>query len=297
MSRAKHWCFTINNYSAEDESRLRDLSSTVPYLIFGRETGEAGTPHLQGFISFGKQERFAHVRNAIGGRAHLEVARSKPAVAAAYCKKESDFEEFGECPGGAGTRSDLVQFFEWSDSFFQSNSRAPTTPEIAREHPSVLTKFPRAVTVSRLRFDAESLVSGDPKEWQRELADRLTGSADDRTIEFIVDVEGGKGKTWFVKWYYQNHRDETQILGVAKRDDLAHMVSESKRVFFINVSRGQMDFLQYSVLEMLKDRVVVSPKYDSRTKILKSVPHVVVMCNEVPDMSKLSSDRYKITEF
>lgn len=85
-------------------------------------------------------------------------------------------------------------------------------------------------------------------------------------------------------------------MSVGKRDDMAHAIDETKRVFIIDVPRGSMEYLQYSVLEMLKDKVVFSPKYESRTKIIPHNVHVVVMCNEQPDMNKLTRDRYNIIE-
>ena len=60
--------------------------------------------------------------------------------------------------------------------------------------------------------------------------------------------------------------------------------------------RGEIEFLQYSILESLKDQMIISTKYQGRTKILRKVPHVVVFTNEHPDMTKLSIDRYKIIQ-
>lgn len=92
MSAAKNWCFTINNYT-QDEMELMDvLSMKVPseisYLVIGRETGENGTPHFQGFIQLVKKQRQNQVRNLLGGRAHVEVmsARSNPFAAALISK-------------------------------------------------------------------------------------------------------------------------------------------------------------------------------------------------------------------
>jgi len=56
-----------------------------------------------------------------------------------------------------------------------------------------------------------------------------------------------------------------------------------------------MEYLQYSFLESVKDGMIFSPKYDSTTKFMEQKCHVVVMCNELPDISKLSRDRYKDT--
>ena len=113
------------------------------------------------------------------------------------------------------------------------------------------------------------------RPWQRELCEELEDDPDDRTIIFYSDPEGAQSKSWFTRWYHDKYGD-TQLLRVGKRDDLAHAIDPSKRVFFFDVPRGQLEYFQYNILEQLKDKFVFSPKYNSRNKVLEKVPHVVV---------------------
>lgn len=73
------------------------------------------------------------------------------------------------------------------------------------------------------------------------------------------------------------------------------MIDVRSNIFLFNVAREQMQFLQYSVLEMMKDRMISSPKYESQMKILHDTPHVIVFSNEQPDYAKMSADRFKVT--
>lgn len=85
------------------------------------------------------------------------------------------------------------------------------------------------------------------------------------------------------------------IIVPGKKADMAYVVQEECRVFFLDCPRSkQGDFIQYDFIEELKNGYVFSPKYESRIKKLKT-PHIVVLMNEQPDMSKLSMDRYSIT--
>lgn len=297
MSRAKHWTWTLNNYTEEELEQINNLpDNQVEYLVYGKEVGENGMPHLQGYVIWKAACRLTTCKNRLSARAHVEITRGTPEENRTYCIKDGDFVEKGECPvTGQGRRTDLDRFYEWSDQFATANNRPPTTPEVARNYPSVLTKYPRVIEIQRLRFNAGPLVEGVARPWQQELADTLDEPADDRSINFYVDTEGNKGKSWFQRWYWTHHMDETQCLSIGKRDDLAHAIKESKKVFLFNVPRGQMEFLQYAVLEMMKDRIIFSPKYNSRTKVMQHHPHVVVFCNEYPDYTKMSQDRYVVT--
>lgn len=70
------------------------------YLVYGREKGESGTPHLQGYIRFKNQRNFNAVRKLLP-RAHVEICKDVGA-AIRYCKKDGDVFEKGEEPEKVG---------------------------------------------------------------------------------------------------------------------------------------------------------------------------------------------------
>ena len=94
MSQAKRWCYTINN-PTDPPPALDDISS---YHVYGKEVGESGTPHYQGFIIFKDRKRLNQVKSLINSRGHFEVAKGKNSQAADYCKKDGQFVEFGSLP-------------------------------------------------------------------------------------------------------------------------------------------------------------------------------------------------------
>ena len=56
ISPAKHWIFTLNNHTEENINRLMNDSS-IEQLSMQEETGESGTPHLQGYLKFKTKQR------------------------------------------------------------------------------------------------------------------------------------------------------------------------------------------------------------------------------------------------
>ena len=94
MSKARNYCFTFNNYTVEEHTDIMVIE--CKYLVIGKEIGESGTPHLQGFIAFNNQRSFNGMKKLIP-RAHIEVAKTID-EAIEYCKKDGEFFEKGEPP-------------------------------------------------------------------------------------------------------------------------------------------------------------------------------------------------------
>lgn len=84
ISPSIHWCFTLNNYTEEDILTLCSSDSSEKY-IFQEETGENGTPHLQGYMEFKTKVRPKSVFK--NDKIHWEKTRDvKKSIV--YCSKE-----------------------------------------------------------------------------------------------------------------------------------------------------------------------------------------------------------------
>jgi len=105
--RNREWCFTINNWTQADYEAVLSLKDAARYLVFGKEVGEQGTPHLQGYVYFDNAKTMKRVSKYIP-RARLSerYKDSTSEQAAEYCKKEKEFEEFGQIKA-QGKRVDL----------------------------------------------------------------------------------------------------------------------------------------------------------------------------------------------
>jgi len=111
QKRSRNWCWTLNNY---DEANLPQPDDSMKYMLYGKEVGESGTPHLQGFVSFKSAKvmpkkwlptaRFAMMRGTIS-------------QATEYCRKEdlTPFE-YGEKPMSSEQKGEEEQK-RWKDAF------------------------------------------------------------------------------------------------------------------------------------------------------------------------------------
>jgi len=290
MPGAKHWCFTLNNYTVVDVERLRGLEAnqSVSYCVFGREIGDSGTPHLQGFVSFlTRKTRAAAV--ALLGQAHFTVAR-QVAQSIEYCKKDGDFEEVGQPPSTSqGQRSDLDAFKE---DVVQGNLDLKSLRSL---HSDVYARFPRFCIEFVLDHQPKPDLPAHPlRPWQQQLFDDLLLPPDPRKVVFLVDIQGNSGKTWFSHYFCNQDVRPAQVLLPGKKADMSYALDSTTTVLFVDAPRSkQGEYLQYDFLEEVKNGYVFSSKYESRLKRLNPC-HVVVSMNEEPDLTKLSFDRYDI---
>lgn len=106
--KTRGYCYTLNNWTEEE---YRDLTKVkCRYQVIGREVGESGTPHLQGYIYFDNPRAFTAVRK-LCARWHIEMARGDASENINYCTKDGNYEEFGDRPR-QGRRVDLDELKE-----------------------------------------------------------------------------------------------------------------------------------------------------------------------------------------
>jgi len=281
---SKRWVFTLNNYTSDHEDYLRSLDCV--YLVFGKEVGESGTPHLQGFVTFKTMHRLSAMKKLLP-TAHWEIAKAESDKAANYCKKDNDYYEKGTVPT-VGGRSDL------SEIHLMVKAGA-TDAQICDKYPSQFYRYFAGIAKARSLMPVvyPSVVPYPLTPWQQNLNELLNRPPQDRIIHFMVDKDGNVGKSWFTLYYASLHPGKVQIMKPGRKADMAYELKTDIRVFFLDCPRSRHEVLDYDFLESLKDRLVFSPKYASVTKVLPPL-HVVVMINEEPDRTKLSSDRYDI---
>lgn len=132
-------------------------------------------------------------------------------------------------------------------------------------------------------------------DWQKNLLQELRGEPHMRNIIWYCDVEGGTGKTAFARFLLKNI-PHTMFVTTGSSKDIAYQVIKSSwnpETVIFNLPRTAEGGMSYGALESLKDGVIFSGKYEGGAKLFPP-PHVVVMANFLPDLTKLSMDRWDI---
>lgn len=146
--RSKYVCFTLNNYtSAEVEAFDRWGQAYCTYYTYGREVGESGTPHLQGYFELATARRFQTLKRtftALGlDRLHFENRMGNSDQAAEYCHKEGNYTEFGHrSKSRQGKRTDL-------DNLREDLLQNLPLQEIAQTHFASFIRYQRGINAFR----------------------------------------------------------------------------------------------------------------------------------------------------
>ncbi|KAJ8310368.1 hypothetical protein KUTeg_012233 [Tegillarca granosa] len=115
------------------------------------------------------------------------------------------------------------------------------------------------------------------KYWQQRVINKIK-EQNDREILFVVDTKGGCGKTFLSKWMLVN-MDACRLTN-GKSADVKYMYNGK-------VNRKSED---------IKNGIFNSTKYESKTVVTQKKTKIVCFMNFLPDMNKLSADRYHIME-
>lgn len=134
-------------------------------------------------------------------------------------------------------------------------------------------------------------------DWQKTILSEVKKAPDNRTLNWVYDPDGNKGKSMFCKFMTYHYKYPTLQFADAK--DLANLIIKNyyKKAYFFDLTRTKPAQYSsrdiYSIMESLKNGMVQNTKYETQT-LLMGPPHVWIFSNQPPKMGNLTCDRWKV---
>lgn len=138
------------------------------------------------------------------------------------------------------------------------------------------------------------------RPWQEEVLAILAEEPHPRQINWIVDKKGNSGKSFLVKYLAIKY---DVIIANGKGNDVLHAIAKYDEkiglsrlpVIICDLPRHNADYINYGTIEMIKNGLVYSGKYEG-AQLLFDIPHVFVFANSFPEEGKWSIDRYNVID-
>lgn len=154
--RSRGWCWTINNPTGWDIVDIERLTEKSTYTIYGKEVGEEGTPHLQGYSYFKERKSFKQFKELLP-RAHIEKQKGSFAQAIDYCKKDDDWKEWGTPPSGPQGQKD-----KWK--LVLRLAREGKLDDIEQQFPAIFLRYHSKLS-SLFKPDKPLIITELTNEW------------------------------------------------------------------------------------------------------------------------------------
>lgn len=303
-SRFYNYCYTLNNYTEDDLARIESASKCTwfRYTIFGKEVGEQGTPHLQGYLQLSKQVTMKWLKKNFSAKAHWEVARGSLADNTHYTSKDANVTEYGTPKEESASKRGQAAWHDINATIKQLVDQGEDYDIIylalRDKYPGMTAAFDKAISKwinndidKRKEKDIVSgLQNAVLREWQQVCLDQLEHQSN-RHVLWVYDKDGNTGKTFLAK--YIRFVKKGFYMENAKKCDIA-LAWAGQELVVANLTRDKEDITNYSVFESLKDGLIFSGKYQSALKFTEKNVKIAVMANWLPVISKLSLDRWQI---
>ena len=131
------------------------------------------------------------------------------------------------------------------------------------------------------------------RQFQTDIHTLIQNKPDDRKIHWYYESIGNTGKSHITKYLTANYN--AIMFNTGKQGDILHSYNNQPIVIFDLPRTLEQNESIYTTMEVLKNGHYFSPKYNSKS-VLTEIPHIIVFSNFLPDITKLSPDRWNIQQ-
>lgn len=235
----------------------------------------------------------------------LEIICSICSICSIYCDKYVFQEEKGESgtphlQGFLRFKRKRRPFSVFKDRGFHWEITRNVTASIrycsasSKRSGRIWTSGIRELQLETVRVLDESLFY----DWQRTALTFLDDESD-RTIYWIYEGSGNTGKSSFVK-YLAVKRGAFMVSGKAADSKYGivkfyEQFGKYPSLITVDIPRCMSDYVSYQALESIKNGHFFSGKYESGMCVFNS-PVIICFANTMPEIDKMSLDRWQVYE-
>lgn len=285
-------------------SSIRKLTSISPKLRAFNEIGKTGHKHSHVVclwpkrVTIGSKKKWNSLRNESGG------FNMKPISSDEHMLKALGYDISAK-KGGIENESVVIidELKDWKPDipYHQqainhllnvSTWRQALVGEFSEYLCSKLTWAKEVFTSRPIRFDQKKLLE-KVFPWQQttiSFIDANIENPDDRTIHWIYDKTGSKGKSKLIT--HLLHEYGAMVFDGGKHQDMTYAYRGQSIVAF-DLCRSTEDYCPYRTMERFKDGRCTVAKYQSHTKYFK-IPLVFVFANFPPKLEELTANRWNV---
>lgn len=263
--------------------------------ILGREVGKDGYQHTHVAIKFSRKICFQDCRKLDLGELHpsIEPVRNWD-DAVHYVAKNGDYEGTVDLDSCVPIQTKIDKVYE-----------AKTMRDALKQAYRINEVMPMIKIFEVKGKSNESAFKPleELREWQALALKTFEEDHSDRHVYWIVDEEGGSGKTALQKHMRALDSTICMIPNATTGENINRVIANFVKngpisAVLINLPRGVMNFNTiFDTIEQCKDGCILSAKYDSNTIELEKSIKVWVFSNKMPqpeDLVRLTSDRWRI---
>jgi len=150
-------------------------------------------------------------------------------------------------------------------------------------------------------FPLDVTVIENLRPYQSEIVNIVKGKPNDRLVYWYYDSKGNIGKSAMCKYLIKTFN--SLLITGGKKSDIINVVYNAKdeisygrcNSVVIDIPRTEHNACSYQAIEEIKNGMICNTKYETGSFIFNAM-HVIVFSNFMPDITKLSMDRWKISE-
>lgn len=321
-SAAKCWCFTLFPEIKDEEKgeflenlkkkdfkdndgldfgklKVFENCTNIQFFIYQLELCPTSNRiHYQGYFQLKKKERLSYLKKNISDRAKFILANGTAEDSIIYCSKDKTKLKgpwSGGRPKNKGQRTDFEELAQYILDGGEITDDIKKSLLFGRHY----KYFQDLILKTKLKNEnlilQEKMKNFNPTKIQLLIRDLLE-KQHKRQVLWIYDENGNKGKSEFCHWLKSLDTNNVFLTTNCKHADMMHMYNNQRTILF-DYTRAQEEQINYTSIEQFKSGNIIKTKYESSNYIIKDNIKVAIFANFMPDIKKLSKDRWFIVKF